>query len=163
VREGRYEDVAKTIDTNFNDDQDVASVHYQEPVTGFSALHIAVSQRNHALVKLLLANNIDVMLQDARGQTGMHIACIMGDIESYKALATHNYQNKNCVDFNKKTPLDYARETKEGKMIMEYEKKLTVTLYSKNKGGTAGNRLTPEDFEFVMPLGKGAFGEVILV
>ena len=90
----------------------------------------------------------------------MHLACISGDLESYKALALHNYHNKNCVDFNKRTPLDYAREGKKSKII-EYEKTLTVTLYSKNKSGA--NKLVPEDFEFVMPLGKGAFGEVILV
>lgn len=37
---------------------------------------------------------------------------------------------------------------------------MTETLYS-NKG--ASLKLKPDDFEFVMPLGRGAFGEVVLV
>ena len=64
AKQGRYEEVAKSIDTNFNDDRTIASIHYQEPGTGFSALHYAVKNRDLPLVNLLLANNIDVMLQD---------------------------------------------------------------------------------------------------
>ncbi len=44
--------------------------------------------------------------------------------------------------------------------IIEYDKKTTVTLYSRD---AVGQRLKAEDFEFVMPLGRGAFGHVILV
>ena len=107
----------------------------------------------------MLANNIDVMLQDSKGQTAMHLACITGDVGSYKALATHNYMIKNCVDHSKKTPLDYAVEKKH-QAIIDLEKSLTVTLYSKTKTNA---KVTPDDFEYIMPLGRGAFGEVILV
>ena len=44
--------------------------------------------------------------------------------------------------------------------IIEADKQMTETLYS-NKG--ASLKLKPDDFEFVMPLGRGAFGEVVLV
>ena len=92
----------------------------------------------------------------------MHLACIEGDLDGYKAIASYNYQIKNTVDNQKKTPLDYAVELKK-QAILDFEKSLTVTLYSKNKEQKAGTKITPEDFEFIMPLGKGAFGEVILV
>ena len=92
----------------------------------------------------------------------MHLACIEGDLDGYKAIASYNYQVKNTVDNQKKTPLDYAVELKK-QAILDFEKSLTVTLYSKNKEHKAGGKFTPEDFEFIMPLGKGAFGEVILV
>ena len=91
AKQGQYEEVAKSIDTNFNDDRKIASIHYQEPVTGYSALHYAVKNSNLPLVNLLLANNIDVMLQDSHGQTAMHLSCISGDVPCYRAIATHNY------------------------------------------------------------------------
>jgi ankyrin repeat protein len=91
AKAGSYEEVAKSIDTNYNDDQTIASVHYQEPLTGFTSLHYAVLNRNLAMVNLLLANNIDVMLQDAKGQTAMHLSCINGSLPCYSALAMHNY------------------------------------------------------------------------
>jgi hypothetical protein len=46
--------------------------------------------------------------------------------------------------------------------IIEMEKTLTVTLYSKT-GKSENTKITPDDFEYIMPLGRGAFGEVILV
>jgi hypothetical protein len=41
VKKGNYEEVAKMIDCNYNDDT-VASINYQEPQTGNTALHYAV-------------------------------------------------------------------------------------------------------------------------
>jgi len=41
-----------------------------------------------------------------------------------------------------------------------------VTLFAKNSSkhkSEAPEKLKPEDFEFIMPLGRGAFGEVVLV
>jgi hypothetical protein len=91
AKQGRYEQVARSIDTNYNDDRRVASIHYQEPGTGYTALHYAVANHDVAMVNLLLANNIDVMVQDAKGQTAMHLACIEGELEDYKAIASYNY------------------------------------------------------------------------
>ena len=62
AKAGNYEEVAKSIDFNFNNDRSIASVHYQEPGTGYTALHYAVLNKNLPMVNLLLANNIDVML-----------------------------------------------------------------------------------------------------
>ena len=84
-----------------------------------------------------------------------------GDLEAYKMIVNRCYQAKNCVDKAGKTPLDYAYEFKQHHLI-DYDKKTTVTLYSRDPKATA-QRLKPDDFEFVMPLGRGAFGEVILV
>jgi ankyrin repeat protein len=108
-------------------------------------------------------NNIDCKIQDAQGQTALHLSCIIGDLESYKLIVSHNYQIKNCVDKASKQPLMYAEEKKH-KAIIEYDKTLTITLYAKNaKDFKTAEKFKPEDFEFVMPLGKGAFGEVVLV
>ena len=85
AKKGNYEEVAKSIDCNYNDDQ-VASVNYQEPQTGYTALHYAVKLQNYALVNLLISNSIDVFLQDSKGQTALHLACQSGDIESYKLI-----------------------------------------------------------------------------
>ena len=39
-----------------------------------------------------------------------------------------------------------------------------MTLYAHNSKNSAGTqKLKPEDFEFVMHLGSGAFGKVVLV
>jgi serine/threonine protein kinase len=65
------------------------------------------------------------------------------------------------VDKAGKTPLDYAFESKHHHII-DYDRKTTVTLYTRDHKG-AQLKLKPDDFEFVMPLGRGAFGEVILV
>lgn len=57
----------------------------------------------------------------------------------------------------------YAEEKKH-KDIIEYDKTLTITLYAKNSNDLKiTGKFKPEDFEFVMPLGRGAFGEVVLV
>lgn len=109
---------------------------------------------NLSLLNLLLSNNADIMVQDAKGQTPLHLACIKGDLESYILIVTRSYQAKNCVDKAQKTPLDYAFEGKHLNII-EYDKKCTVMLYA-HKG--AAKKLKPEDFDFIMPLGRGAFG-----
>jgi hypothetical protein len=70
------------------------------------------------------------------------------------------------VDHSKKTPLDYAVANKH-QGILDFEKKLTTTLYSANAGTSKpnpkGNKVTVDDFEYIMNLGRGAFGEVVLV
>jgi len=54
-----------------------------------------------------------------------------GDIEAYKMIVNRCYQVKNCVDKAQKTPLDYAFEYKQHQII-DYDKKTTVTLYSRD-------------------------------
>jgi ankyrin repeat protein len=100
AKNGNFEEVAKLIDTNFNKDQ-AASVNYQEPKTGASALHYAVKNGNMALVNLLLKNYADVRLQDSRGQNPLHIACLRGDLEVYKLIVQRCPQVKNAIDKNK--------------------------------------------------------------
>lgn len=59
--------------------------------------------------------------------------------------------------------MDYAFEGKHLNII-EFDKQFTITLYSHNQKGAPGNqKLKPDDFEFIMPLGQGAFGKVVLV
>ena len=54
-KKGNYEEVAKLIDTNFNMER-AASVNYQEPQTGYTALHYAVQKGDLNLANLLLEN-----------------------------------------------------------------------------------------------------------
>lgn len=75
AKNGHYEEVAKAIDWQYNDEQ-AASVNYQEPATGYTALHYAVKHGHHEIVNLLITNNADLMAQDAKGQTPLHVACI---------------------------------------------------------------------------------------
>jgi hypothetical protein len=60
--------------------------------------------------------------------------------------------------------MDYALEGRHLN-IVEFDKQFTVTLYSHTVkgGGSASQKLKPEDFEVVMSLGRGAFGKVFLV
>lgn len=53
ARKGNYEEVAKLIDPQFNDDLG-ASVNYQEPQTGMTALHYATKSANHPIINLLV-------------------------------------------------------------------------------------------------------------
>lgn len=74
-------------------------------------------------------------------------------------LVERNFEAKNFVDKSGKTPLDHAKDRKH-KHIFEYDQKVTITLYNNS---IKQSSLKPDDFEYVMPLGKGAFGEVYLV
>ena len=69
------------------------------------------------------------MVQDGKGQTALHIACLRGDLEAFKMLVSRCYQAMNCIDLAKKNPLDYAKENKHN-IIVEYDKRMTVTLFS---------------------------------
>ena len=102
------------------------------------------------------------MVQDCKGMTAIHYACQRGDLESFKMLVNRCHQSLNSVDVNKKTPLDYALQNKHTPII-EFEKQMTVTLYSDLSKTPELVKLRPEDFEFIMPLGRGAFGQVVLV
>lgn len=74
AKKGNYEEVAKLIDPNFNDDLG-AAINYQEPGTGYTALHYAAKSGNNQLLNLLIQNNADVMVQDCKGMTATHLAC----------------------------------------------------------------------------------------
>lgn len=124
-----------------------------------TALHLATKQGNHNLINLLLSNCADAMVQDAKRCTALHYASQRGDLEAYKMLVGRCYQSLTSIDSQNKTPIEYARDGKHN-LILEYDKKMTVTLFShKSKQG----KLQPSDFEMIMPLGRGAFGRVILV
>ena len=62
----KYEDIASLMDSTYTGDI-AASVNYQEPKTGYTALHYAVKNQNHGLVNLLLNHHADVKAQDALG------------------------------------------------------------------------------------------------
>ena len=61
TKKGNYEEVAKLIDSNYNDDLG-ASINYQEPSTGQTALHYATKVGNHQIMNLLISNNADLMV-----------------------------------------------------------------------------------------------------
>jgi serine/threonine protein kinase len=116
-------------------------------------LHYAVSQNNQQLVNLLLENYADVMAQCGKQQNALHIACTKGYLEIYKMIVSRHYNCKNSVDKNGKTPLDLADQNKHT-IILDYDKKLVVTLYNSDKAGHNSNqKLSAKDFKMVMPLG----------
>eukprot|EP00347_Sterkiella_histriomuscorum_P010575 403375751 len=161
AKKGNYEEVAKLIDSNYNDDQG-ASINYQEAGTGYTALHYATKNGNHQVINLLIQNNADVMVPDCKGQTALHLSCQRGDLEAYKMLVNRCYESMNSVDVNNKTPLHYAKDNQHN-IIIEYDKKMTLTLFSEQNRTPEQGKIKPEDFEYVMPLGRGAFGQVVLV
>ena len=59
AREGDYDTVARLINQDYAADMAV-NVNYQEPQTGFSALHYAVKANDTKLVNLLVKNYADV-------------------------------------------------------------------------------------------------------
>lgn len=129
AKKGNYEDVAKLIDPEFSGDL-CASVNYQEPATGFTALHYAAKNGDTILANLLLSNFTDAKLQDAKGQNPMHIACARGDLEMYKLLIQHGWNEcKLSLDTSGKTPLDLAYENKHT-IIVQQDRKFTIMLYS---------------------------------
>ena len=65
-RGGCYEEIAQLIDSHYNEDQ-AASLNYQEPGSGYSSLHYAVKNRDHQLINLLLKSYADSKVQDAKG------------------------------------------------------------------------------------------------
>lgn len=67
AKKGNYEEVAKGIDWHYNDDDQVASINFQEPGTGFTATHYAAQLGYRDLLNLLLASSADVMVPDAKG------------------------------------------------------------------------------------------------
>ena len=85
------------------------NVNYQEPKTGYSALHYAVKANDTKLVNLLVKNYADVKAQDAQNQNPLHLVCISGNLEIFRALLGACYSANEGVDINKKTPLDYAK------------------------------------------------------
>lgn len=123
-----------------------------------TALHYAVKQSNMKLVNLFLSNNADAMVQDSKGFTPLHLACMKGDIDAYQELTKWCFQAKTSVDLVQKTPLDYAMENKHA-IILQYEKQVSVTLFSQK----ANEKMNVHDFELINQLGRGAFGQVFLV
>ena len=75
-------------------------------------------------------------------------------------IVARNYHAKKCVDKEQKVPLQYAIEGNH-QDIITYEKHMADILYVYKESKDV--KLKPEDFEFIMPLGRGAFGEVVLV
>jgi ankyrin repeat protein len=92
----------------------------------------------------------------------LHIACLKGDLESYKLITEHGYECKNSIDDNGKTPMDLAYENKHT-IIVDQDKKYTITLYSEKTKVANEDKISVKDFNFIMPLGQGAFGNVFLV
>ena len=86
------------------------NVNYQEPKTGYSALHYAVLANDSKMVNLLVKNYADVKAQDAKKQNPLHLVCISGNLEIFRCLLGACYSANEGVDLQKKTPLDYARE-----------------------------------------------------
>ena len=128
---GDYDTVARLINQDFAADMAV-NVNYQEPKTGYSALHYAVLSKDTKLANLLVKNYADVKAQDCRKQNPLHLCCIQGNLEIFKLLLGACYSANEGVDLKSKTPLDYAKELQH-KSLVEFLRSTTNMLYSIEK------------------------------
>ena len=171
-----YDTVARLISQDFGADLAV-NVNYQEPKTGYSALHYAVLKGDTKLVNLLVKNYSDVKAQDANKQNPLHLVCIAGNLEIFRILLGACYGANEGVDAHGKTPLDYAKDKKH-KEIIEFLRSTTNMLYSIEKvtlaatleerkrqaSGRVSRPLTirnfnvqTKDFKRIGVLGQGAY------
>lgn len=68
-------------------------------LTGLTPLHCATMSQNLAIVKVLLASNADVTTRNARGQTALILASIIGSHDIVGSLLAHrsNISDKNAL------------------------------------------------------------------
>jgi ankyrin repeat protein len=99
VRKKDYDTVARLINQDYAADMAV-NVNYQEPKTGYSALHYAVIDKNTKLVNLLVKNYADVKAQDANKQNPLHLVCISGNPEIFRALLGACYSANEGIDIH---------------------------------------------------------------
>lgn len=187
ARGGDYDTVAKMINLDYAADMAV-NVNYQEPKTGYSALHYAVKANDTKMVNLLVKNYADVKAQDANNQNPLHLVCISGNLDIFRSLLGACYSANEGIDKKKKTPLDYAKENQH-KDLIDFLRSTTNMLYSiekftiqtkleeeKRSGGMSGRsrhssrpltirnfNVMTKDFKRVGLLGTGAYAEVYLV
>ena len=108
------------------------NVNYQEPKTGYSALHYAVKAADSKLVNLLVKNYADVKAQDAKNQNPLHLVCISGNLEIFRSLLGACYSANEGIDYKKKTPLEYAKEYQH-KELIDFLRSTSSMLYSIEK------------------------------
>ena len=107
-----------------------------------------------------------------------------GNIEIFKILLNSCYDAKDRLDYKKKSPMDYAKESGYAYLI-EYAKTVTNVLFSReyqkviNRASKAiiersslnrksdriiaSETLSTKDFKRIAVLGQGAYAEVMLV
>ena len=100
------------------------------------------------------------MTKDFKGQTPLHLACIKGDLGSFKLMIERCYSAKLLKDTSNKTALDYAKQNNQI-AIIEADKEFERMVYSFNEEKKV--KIYPKDFETITGLGSGAFGKVFLV
>jgi ankyrin repeat protein len=80
------------IRRKFNNSEN--SAYYQTQAT---PLHIAINNKNNAIIDLLLTHNdIDLSIVDSKGNTSLCYACQQNDSNTVKKLLVHN--NMKCTD-----------------------------------------------------------------
>jgi len=76
-----------------------------------TALHCAIEGSNHAILKLLLAEDgVDVNLKGPEGTTALYWAACSGDMEIVELLLAQDDVNVNLEDTSYETPLSMAAE-----------------------------------------------------
>lgn len=98
---------------------DVDSVDEED----MTVLMVAISKKtsNQDIVETLLAHDASVHLQDIRGMTALHRACIQRHTAITIKLIAHG-ASIDILDLEGKTPLDYC-DTKKKRELCEKERK----------------------------------------
>lgn len=76
---------------------------------GNTALHWSIIKKHYLVTKhLLTVSKIDVDIQNAQGHTPLHIATLLGDKKTVYRLIRAGAGQKNIIDNDGFSPLDYA-------------------------------------------------------
>jgi ankyrin repeat protein len=85
-----------------------------ESATGVTVLQVAAIGGKTETIKYLLQKGADKLHQTNIGKTALHMAVSWGRLDAVKLLATIRGQELDIKDNDKKTPLDLARDCKDG-------------------------------------------------
>lgn len=140
---------------------------------GKTPLHHACSSKEVSVAQILIRAGSNVNTQDNFGNTPLHYACIVSGQLCIELLLENNGDITIC-NYEGKTPdqlrnnfqsvcsesedmyIAYSPNSKNYSNMIEHINKFIFSPYSKFQ-------LKPEDFEPLMFLGRGSFGEVYLV
>lgn len=129
--------VVEASDVNFKDELwNARDLHSCQNKYGRTILHVAVGDKNPALVELLLKSvEIDVNIRDKKGETPLHEAARSGCTEIVQLLLANDKVNVNSHDNNWKTPLHEAAGSRYTRIVTLLLTHRRVDVNSKDDTG----------------------------
>lgn len=119
--------------------QDLTKLELKHPIDakgvyGPTLLHLAIADRNAALVRCLISKNADVNAEDDYGMTPLHVAIAYRDIPNALLLLDKGANSVvNKLDTGGKTPLHWAVESGDVELV-----KRLIKQGARNIGGKSG-------------------------